>query len=206
MKKFFFHNFLVILVVFLSVIIFNFSTVDAKNGKRNLTLDKEKLSSTLVLQAKNAVVAGNIKLAESYWQRARAMDPSLPEPNWLIPDYKENTEKLPVIDEIAFVAELKKNSYEKAKSDLDKRLSSNPDNNNLRLVYMEIAEANDDKVEANRQREILGLQPTNTNQGWLVYAKYVLILTIAGLIIAEIIIILKTSKKEPKLPPHIRSI
>lgn len=206
MKKVLFHNFLVILVVFLSILSFTFS-VKARSGKKDSTFDRKKLSSTLVLQAKNAIVAGNIKLAESYWQQARAIDPSLPKPNWLVPnEYKENKAELAVIDEKDFVEELKKISYEKAKTELNKRLLINPSNNKLRLAYVELAEINHDETEVKRQREILGLKAVNINQSWQIYVKYVLILALAGLILTEIFIILKTTKREPKLPPHIRSI
>ncbi len=210
MLKSFFHNALICFVLIMAAICFTFSANAASKDAQ--TSSRKQISAELIQKAKAASSAGNFKLAESYWLQAKSIEPSLTRPAW----FDKKSYSLPKknnqsFDESQFIENLKKMPYAKAKIELDKRLVFNPNNSKLRVAYLDLAEANGDEKEAARHRAILGIPAPTQNHFWL-YFKYFLILVIAGLIIFELVVIIKPTiakhrkPKEIPLPSNIRSI
>ena len=147
-------------------------------------------------KAKKAILSGNYKKAEKYWQQANSLDPNQTRPIWLKKEstFSLDNNTLPVLEEKKFIELLNNMPYEKAKIELDKRLMFNPNNSKLRLVYLELAQKNNDTQEIERHSNILGIkQPEPFNYG--IIFKYIFVIILLGLIIFEIISIYKTSKK-----------
>ena len=113
-----------------------------------------------------------------------------------------------ILDEKRFVELLHEMPYEKAKIELDKKLLSNPDNVKLRAVYLELAEKNNDKQEADLHRSLLGIKPKLEPESQLKFwLKTLLILVVISLIIFEVVSIYKTANKNnPPLPSNIKSL
>ena len=168
-----------------------------KKPQNKLEITKKDIAFTLMQKAKKAMISGNPKQAESYWQQANSIDSTQTKPMWIKKDihslYPNNRSEI-VIEESKFIEQLKNMPYELAKIELDKKLLANPNNTKLRLVYLELSEKNGDEIEANRHRSLLGMKPIQQpNNG--VWVKYILVLIILGLIIYEIINIVKIHKK-----------
>ena len=74
------HNVFIIITLLLVALSFNFSVNAAsKNNK----IDKKQIAASLIIKAKKALISGNSKLAQNYWQQAKSIDPSLSKPDWL---------------------------------------------------------------------------------------------------------------------------
>lgn len=210
MLKSFFHNALICIVLILVAICFTFSANAASKEMPNNS--RKQISAELIKKAKAASTSGNFKLAENYWLQAKSIDPTLTKPTWFDKkSYPVQKKTIQAFDENKFVEELQKMPYAKAKIELDKRLVFNPNNSKLRVAYLDLAEANGDEKEAARHRSILGIPTPTQNHFWL-YFKYFLIILIAGLIIYELVVIIKPiiamsrKPKEIPLPSNIRSI
>ena len=134
------HNVFIIITLLLVALSFNFSVNAAsKNNK----IDKKQIAASLIIKAKKALISGNSKLAQNYWQQAKSIDSSLSKPAWLNQEatkaFSKKNDNLYLTEE-KFVESLKTMPYEKAKIELDKKLLFNPNNTKLRLVYLELAE------------------------------------------------------------------
>ena len=186
------HNVFIIITLLLVALSFNFS-VNAAN--KNNKIDKKQIAASLIIKAKKALISGNSKLAQNYWQQAKSIDPSLSKPAWLNQEatktFSQKNDK-PYLTEEEFVELLKNMPYEKAKIELDKKLLFNPNNTKLRLVYLELAEKNKDEIETKRHRELLGIKEQKSFN----YAnafKYLLVVIVICLIIYELITIFRTT-------------
>lgn len=186
-----FHNIIIFITLLLVAFCFNFS-VNASNTTQNTA--KEQLTSSLIIKSQKAIIAGNSKMAESYLDQAKSIDPTLQEPN-LFKESLNNTTNcsndIEYKDENEFFEEIKIMPYNKAKIELDKKLLFNPSNSKLRLIYLELAEKNNDKDEASIQRNILGINQTRVYDADLIL-KYSLIIIVSLLILYEIISIFKS--------------
>ncbi len=185
------HNIFIIITLLLVALSFNFSVNAAS---KNNEIDKKQIAVSLIVKAKNALISGNSKLAQNYWQQAKSIDPSLSKPAWLDQKaIKAFSKKNDIyLTEEKFVELLKTMPYEKAKIELDKKLLFNPNNTKLRLVYLELAEKNNDEIETKRHRELLGIKEQKSFN----YAnafKYLLIVIVICLIIYELITIFRTT-------------
>lgn len=185
------HNIFIIITLLLVALSFNFSVNAAS---KNNEIDKKQIAVSLIVKAKNALISGNSKLAQNYWQQAKSIDPSLSKPAWLDQKaIKAFSKKNDIyLTEEKFVELLKTMPYEKAKIELDKKLLFNPNNTKLRLVYLELAEKNKDEIEIKRHRELLGIKEQKSFN----YAnafKYLLIVIVICLIIYELKTIFRTT-------------
>ncbi len=203
------HYSLMLLILFFSFFYFTFLAHAASQNKKDTS--KKQIAASLMQKAKKALLSGNPKLAENYWKQANSLDPSSAKPLWLDKNvnseyYKRN--QVMILDEKRFVELLHEMPYEKAKIELDKKLLSNPDNVKLRAVYLELAEKNNDKQEADLHRSLLGIKPKLEPESQLKFwLKTLLILVIISLIIFEVVSIYKTAKKNnPPLPSNIKSL
>lgn len=205
------HYSLMLIILFFSFFYFSYLGHAAAQNKRKEP-SKKQIATSLMQKAKKALLSGNTKLAENYWKQASSIDPTQAKPLWLKNDasnshfYQKHQNK--VLEESKFVQLLHEMPYDKAKIELDKKLLSNPDNAKLRAVYIELAEKNNDLLEANRHRALLGLKPkTKTEPGLKFWLKTLLVIIIIALIIFELATIYKTAKKKnPPLPSNIKSL
>lgn len=99
-----------------------------------------------------------------------------------------------MLEEKKFIELLKNMPYEKAKIELDKRLMFNPDNSKLRLVYLELAQKNNDIDEVKRHSNLLGIKQSEPISYELIF-KYIFVFILLALIIFEIISIYKSTQK-----------
>ena len=76
------------------------------------------------------------------------------------------------------------------------------------MVYLELAEKNNDNQEANRHRSILGIKPKTQSESDLKFwLKSILAVIVISLIIFELTTIYKTAKKNsPQPPSNIKSL
>ena len=209
MKKTAFPYSLMLIVLIFSFFYFTFLAHAAAQNKKDTS--KKQIAASLMQKAKKALLSGNPKLAENYWKQASSLDPNNIKPLWLNPNasktyYKRNQDK--VLEEKKFVQLLYEMPYEKAKIELDKKLLSNPDNAKLRAVYLNLAELNNDKQEADLHRSLLGIKPELKQESKLKFwLKTLLIIIVISLIIFEVISIYKTTKKNNSpLPSNIKSL
>lgn len=192
MKKSILHNTIIIFTLLLVALCFNFSV---KASNLQVDTNKKQITSSLVLKSKNAIIAGNPKMAESYLEQAKSIDPTLNAPEY----FKNDTVKESIIERNdvqssdEFFDKVQSMPYDKAKIELDKRLLFNPNNSKIRLVYLELAEKNNDESEANIHRSFLGIQKPKFHDIDLML-KYFLIALVSILIIYEIISIFKPVK------------
>ena len=172
-----FFRFVLILFIFFCSF-FSISYLAQAAPQKKIEITKKDIAFTLMQKAKKAMISGNPKQAESYWQQANSIDSTQTKPMWIKKDihslYPNNRSEI-VLEESKFIEQLKNMPYELAKIELDKKLLANPNNTNLRLVYLELSEKNGDEIEANRHRSLLGMKPIHQpNNG--VWVKYILVL------------------------------
>lgn len=193
MKKDFFHYLFIFFTVLLVAFSLNFSA-NASSNKNDI--NKKQIISSLLLKAKNALISGDYKMAENYWQQVKGIDSSMKKPAWLEKNAYKNTNKDDNIytDEAKFIKLLYEMPYEKAKIELDKKLLFNPNNRNLRLVYLDLAEKNKDLEESESHRKLLGIESPKPSFNYVDWLKYFLIIILLGLIIYEVVRIFRISK------------
>ena len=197
------HYSLMLIILLFSFFYFTILGHAAAQNKREPS--KKQLASSLMQKAKKALLSGNTKLAENYWKQANALDPKQSKPLWLQNNstneffYKKQQNQ--VLEESKFIQLLHEMSYEKAKIELDKKLLSNPNNVKLRMVYLELAEKNNDTQEAERHRSLLGIkpkvEPESNLKFWL---KILLVFVVISLIVFELATIYKTTNKQTPPP------
>ena len=193
MKFFTFHNALIIVVLLFSFYYFTFLAHAASPNK--IENSKKQIVVSLIQKAKKSLLSGNYKEAEKYWKQANSLDPNQTRPSWLKKDKSfSSTNNIVVLEEKKFIELLQNMPYEKAKIELDKRLMFNPDNSKLRLVYLELAQKNNDIDEIKRHSNLLGIKQPEPIRYELIF-KYIFVLILLGLIIFEIISIYKSTKK-----------
>ena len=198
------HYSLMLIILLFSFFYFTILGHAAAQNKREPS--KKQLASSLMQKAKKALLSGNTKLAENYWKQANALDPKQSKPLWLQNNstneffYKKQQNQ--VLEESKFIQLLHEMSYEKAKIELDKKLLSNPNNVKLRMVYLELAEKNNDIQEAERHRSLLGIkpkvEPESNLKFWL---KILLVFVVISLIVFELATIYKTTNKQTPPAP-----
>ena len=210
MNKAAFHYSFMLIILLFAFFYFTFlGHAKAQNQKEQI---KKQISDSLIQKAKKALLSGNTKQAEIYRKQIKSLGLDQSQPIWLKKDanndflYKSRQNK--VIDEKEFIRLLYEMPYEKAKIELDKKLLTNPNNTKLRLIYLDLAEKNNDSLEAERHRSLLGIKqekPTESNfKTWL---KYLLVIVIISLIIFEVVSIYKTTQKQsPQIPSNIKSL
>ena len=203
------HYSLMLIILLFSFFYFTFlGHATAQNKEPS----KKQLASSLMQKAKKALLSGNTKLAENYWKQASALAPEMPKPLWLNNDtnrdyyYKRHQDK--VLEEKQFIQLLHEMPYAKARIELDKKLLSNPNNIKLRMVYLELAEKNNDNQEADRHRSILGIKTQSQSESDLKFwLKSILAVIVISLIIFELTTIYKTAKKtNSQQPSNIKSL
>lgn len=204
------HYSLMLIILLFSFFYFTFLGHAATQNKKETS--QKQLASSLIQRAKKALLSGNTKLAENYWKQANALDPKQSKPLWLQNnsnnEFFYKRQQIQVLEESKFVQLLHEMPYEKARIELDKKLLSNPNNAKLRMVYIELAEKNNDVMEAERHRSLLGMKPkTEPNSSLKFWLKILLVIVIISLIIFELATIYKTTNKNNPLPPsNIKSL
>ena len=193
MKKDLFHYLFIFFTILLVAFSLNFSA-NASSNKNNI--NKKQIVSSLLSKARNALISGNSKMAENYWQQAKGIDSSIKKPAWLEKDAYKNITKDDNIytDEAKFIKLLYEMPYEKAKIELDKKLLFNPNNRKLRLVYLDLAEKNKDFEESESHRKLLGIESPKPPFNYGDWLKYFLVFILLGLIIYELVRIFRISK------------
>ena len=201
MAKSFLHNSILAIVLILVAVSF---TCSAKaSSQKGISPSGKQLAMSLMQKAKLAVVSGNLKQAESLWKQAKSIDSSLTALAWLNSCSIMPKEYLFADDEAIFAEKLRKMPYSNAKVELDKRLFFNPNNNKLRMLFLELAESNLDGLEVARHRKILGLQPVNIKNVTTKF-KFILTVLVSILIICELKIIFgSNTNKAPMLETNI---
>lgn len=204
------HYSLLLIVLLFSI--FYFTILGHATAQNKKEPSKKQLASSLMLKSKKALLSGNTKLAENYWKQANALAPEMTKPLWLKNDsninlyYQRQQDK--VLEEKKFIQLLHEMPYEKARIELDKKLLSNPNNTKLRMVYIDLAEKNNDTQEANRHRSILGIKTnTQSESNFKFWLKTILAVIVISLIIIELTIIYTTTKKNnAPIPNNIKSL
>ena len=193
MKNIFFHKSLLLFIIVFSFSIFSTFIQAAPQNTDN---SKKQIVVSLRQKAKKALLSGNKKQADVYWQQANSVDSQNNKPIWLQKgiNNSNNANQLAILDEKKFIQLLIEMPYEKAKIELDKRLLFSPNNTKLRLVYLDLARKNNDEIEIERQSKLLGIKQPQTFDYKLLF-KYILAIAITLLILYEIIKIFKQSKK-----------
>lgn len=194
MKFFTFHNALIIVVLLFSFYYFTFLAHAASPNK--IENSKKQIIVSLIQKAKKALLSGNYKEAEKYWKQVNSIDPKQTRPSWLKKNnsFSPTINNIVVLEEKKFIELLKNMPYEKAKIELDKRLMFNPDNSKLRLVYLELAQKNNDIDEVKRHSNLLGIKQSEPISYELIF-KYIFVFILLALIIFEIISIYKSTQK-----------
>ena len=193
MKNIFFHKSLLLFIIVFSFSIFSTFIQAAPQNTDN---SKKQIVVSLRQKAKKALLSGNKKQADVYWQQANSVDSQNNKPIWLQKgiNNSNNANQLAILDEKKFIQLLIEMPYEKAKIELDKRLLFSPNNTKLRLVYLDLARKNNDEIEIERQSKLLGIKQPQTFDYKLLF-KYILAIAITLLSLYEIIKIFKQSKK-----------
>ena len=198
------HYSLMLIILLFSFFYFTILGHAAAQNKKEPS--QKQMAASLMQKAKRALLSGNTKLAENYWKQANALDPKQSKPLWLQNNpnneffYKRQQNK--VLEESKFIQLLHEMSYEKAKIELDKKLLANPNNIKLRMVYLELAEKNNDTQEAERHRSILGIKPKAEPESNLKFwLKILLVIVVISLIIFELATIYKTANKQNSPTP-----
>ena len=190
------HYSLMLIILLFSFFYFTILGHAAAQNKREPS--KKQLASSLMQKAKKSMLSGNTKQAEVYWHQANSIDSTQTKPIWIKKDIRSlypNNRPEKIIEESQFIEQLKNMPYELAKIELDKKPLANPNNVKLRLVYLELAEKNDDEIEANQHRSLLGLEPIQSKNSSSLWVKYLLVIIVLALIIYEIFNIVKIHKK-----------
>ena len=193
MKNIFFHK---SLLLFILVFSFSIFSTFIQAAPQNTDNSKKQIVVSLRQKAKKALLSGNKKQADVYWQQANSVDSQNNKPIWLQKgiNNSNNANQLAILDEKKFIQLLIEMPYEKAKIELDKRLLFSPNNTKLRLVYLDLARKNNDEIEIERQSKLLGIKQPQTFDYKLLF-KYILAIAITLLILYEILKIFKQSKK-----------
>ncbi len=198
MKNSFLHNIVIFATLLLVALCFNFSV----NASSKEEINKQQVSSSLIIKSKNAILAGNPKMAENYLDQAKSIDPTLSNTEYFTNENSDIPSDIILRTENDFFNTIKKMPYDKAKIELDKKLLFNPNNSKLRLVYLELAEKNNDEAEADIHRNFLGIKKANVYNIDL-GLKYFLIVIVSCLIIYEVIVIFRPlPKSEQPLPTN----
>ncbi len=180
------------LLFFILLFSFSFYIVQASTPQKDKS-KKQQIIASLMQKAKKAMLSGNKKQADIYWQQINSLDPQRAKPIWLsknISNQNKPESQLTILEEKQFIKLMNELPYEKAKIELDKRLFFSPNNNKLRLLYIELAKKNNDKEELEKHSNLLGIKQPKPFDYKLLF-KYVLIIVIILLIIYEIFKILK---------------
>ena len=195
MKNSIFHKSLLFLILILS---FSFFLTIIQAAPQNTENSKKQIVVSLRQKAKKALLSGNKKQADIYWQQANSLESQKSKPVWLqkgITNSNNSNNQLPILEEKKFIKLLNEMPYEKAKIELDKRLVFSPNNTKLRLVYLELAQKNNDEIEIERHSKLLGIKQPKTFNYKLLF-KYFLAIVITLLIFYEIIKMFRTSKNK----------
>jgi uncharacterized protein HemY len=107
----------------------------------------DRRASSFLRKAMEARDAGNLHQAEVFWLQAKSIRPSIGRPEWLnnIPAKKANS-----VSAKDQKSEMEAMVYADAKSILEQKLESNPNDIEARRLYLDLAQKNKDFTQVNR--------------------------------------------------------